>query len=189
MTEKEKYALSIYKITEDGKVFSNLNNRFHGQWVELKTRLDKDGYKEVSLIYDESGNRQPFKIHRLVACKYVPNPNNYPVINHKDLNKLNNNVENLEWCTISYNTQHGFDHCAYNSIKKVKVTLIDGKVYIFPNCSFASRYFGYKNPSSINTFAIQCKIPVRGKLCGAKIEFIDKGVTTIEKNVITANNV
>ena len=47
------------------------------------------------------------KIHRLVAESFLPNPNNYPIINHKDENKLNNNADNLEWCTYSYNTLYG----------------------------------------------------------------------------------
>lgn len=55
-----------------------------------------------------------FLIHRLVAQAFIDNPNNYDCINHKDENPLNNNVENLEWCTYSYNTNYG------NCIEKIR---------------------------------------------------------------------
>lgn len=46
-------------------------------------------------------------IHKLVAQAFIPNPNNLPEVNHKDENKLNNNIDNLEWCTIAYNNTYG----------------------------------------------------------------------------------
>ena len=49
-----------------------------------------------------------FSVHRLVATYFVPNPNNFPIINHKDENNLNNRADNLEWCTYSYNTKHAY---------------------------------------------------------------------------------
>lgn len=60
----------------------------------LKQRTDKDGYKEVALSKD--GLIKFYRVHRLVAEAFLSNPNNYPVINHKDEDPANNYVENLE---------------------------------------------------------------------------------------------
>lgn len=73
----------------------------------LKPKLDDKGYYKIGLTKD---NKQKFYfIHRLVALTFIPNPNNYPIINHKDGNPKNNYVENLEWCTYSYNTKYAYN--------------------------------------------------------------------------------
>ena len=64
------------------------------------------GYWQV-LLYN-NGKRQCFKVHRLIAIAFIPNPKNYPVINHKDGNKLNNCVSNLEWCDMKHNNIHAY---------------------------------------------------------------------------------
>ena len=81
-----------------GMVLSNLNN--------------KNGYLFVSLSRD--GILKRHYIHRLVAIAFIPNPNNYPIINHKDETRDNNRVDNLEWCTQFYNINYG------NAIKKIR---------------------------------------------------------------------
>ena len=72
----------------------------------IKPYKDSTGYLVVSLR-DNKGNTYRKKIHRLVAQAFLPNPDNLNVVNHKDENKLNNVVENLEWCTTSYNANYG----------------------------------------------------------------------------------
>lgn len=73
----------------------------------LKPKLDNKGYYKIGLTKD---NKQKFYfIHRLVALTYLPNPNNYKIINHKDGNPKNNYIENLEWCTYSHNIKHAYD--------------------------------------------------------------------------------
>lgn len=67
----------------------------------ISTHINKYGY--VSVRLRKEGKTKAFTIHRLVAIAFIPNPNNYPSINHIDENKLNNNVQNLEWCTVKYN--------------------------------------------------------------------------------------
>jgi len=66
---------------------------------------DNHGYMCVTLC--NNGKRKTFKVHRLVAYAFIPNPDNLPQINHKDENKANNCVENLEWCDQSYNINYG----------------------------------------------------------------------------------
>lgn len=71
----------------------------------LKLEKTRDGYLRVILsLY---GKSKHYFVHRLVAFAFIPNPNNYPSINHKDENPKNNNVNNLEWCTFKYNSNYG----------------------------------------------------------------------------------
>lgn len=71
----------------------------------LKPRINGKGYVSYVLT-NESGTRKEMKAHRLVASAFIPNPDNLPEVNHRDENTLNNSVENLEWCTQSYNLQY-----------------------------------------------------------------------------------
>lgn len=71
----------------------------------LKSAIRKDGYEQVALCVNNI--LKSYAIHRLVAIAFIPNPNNLPQVNHKDENKLNNCVENLEWCTQEYNIKYG----------------------------------------------------------------------------------
>ena len=70
----------------------------------LKPKLGKEGYFKVQLC--RNGKVKDFHIHRLVAKAFLPNPNSLPQVNHRDLNKINNCVSNLEWCTSQYNVDY-----------------------------------------------------------------------------------
>lgn len=98
----------MYQISNYGRVKSLGRIDRLGQKVDEKMRnqqIDKNGYKSVMLSKD--GNRKRYLVHRLVAEAFIPNPNNYPQINHKDENKINNKVNNLEWCDRKYNMNYG----------------------------------------------------------------------------------
>lgn len=90
---------SLYRIRK-GKSGSNVpvTERI------LKYSIDKDGYRKVTLMKD--GKMYYFRICRLVAEEFIPNPNNYPVVNHKNEIKNDDTVNNLEWCTNAYNTRY-----------------------------------------------------------------------------------
>lgn len=81
-------------------VYSLISNRY------LKPNITKLGYCSVEL-FDKNGKSKRLLIHRLVAAAFIPNPNNYTEINHKDENPLNNRVNNLEWCDRKYNMNFG----------------------------------------------------------------------------------
>lgn len=185
MNGKEKFVLENYSIFSDGRVFSKFTNKF------LKFRVDKDGYFDVSLVYNANGDRMPFRVHRLVALKYLDKPENFNVVNHKDLNKQNNNVDNLEWSTVSLNTQHGYDYNAYVKIRKVKCIEPNGNIHIFPSASHAARYYNYKNPSTIQAVLENriCNPIKRGLYRGYYFEYTNESVTTIERNTTTVSGV
>ena len=86
---------------------------------ELKKQgTDKDGYKTVMLYIGR--NRKLFKVHRLVALAFIDNPNNLPMVNHKDENKANNHISNLEWCSCLYNNNYGTRNKRLSKSKKGK---------------------------------------------------------------------
>ena len=89
-----------YFICEDGSVWSDISQRM------LKPFTNPDGYLLVDLHHNKKSYYR--MIHRLVAIYYIPNPNNLPIVNHKDGVKTNPNVTNLEWCTAKENTQHAW---------------------------------------------------------------------------------
>lgn len=84
-----------------------------------KPYLHHTGYLCVNLL--KNNKRYPRYIHRLVALAFIPNPANLPCVNHKDENKQNNNVVNLEWCTQSYNSRYNNAHVKRgNKLKGIK---------------------------------------------------------------------
>lgn len=87
-----------YSITPEGDVFSHRSLRF------LKNSKNNSGYYTCKLYKD--GVVHYNLVHRLVAELYIPNPDNKPCVNHKDGDKENNSVSNLEWCTYSENNEH-----------------------------------------------------------------------------------
>lgn len=94
-----------YQVSNTGKIRSLNYRKKKGVIKELSPRINKNGYAQVMLSLE--GQYYMKYVHRLVAKEFVPNPHSYPIINHKDENKSNNNADNLEWCTIKYNNSYG----------------------------------------------------------------------------------
>lgn len=105
----------LYKISNKGiiirKEFSIINKcnqkRTYSEKI-IKPSINSSGYKKVVLRKNGVGSNE--YLHRLLAIHFLPNPQKLPNVNHIDGNKLNCNLSNLEWCTISENSQHAFDN-------------------------------------------------------------------------------
>ena len=104
----------------------------------------KRGYRQVILLKDS--RRKYVSVHRLVANAFIPNPNNLPIINHKDEDKLNNKADNLEWCDYKYNTNYGTGLKRRANSHKKPVCRIDknGIKHIYPSATDAARILGIK---------------------------------------------
>ena len=117
-----------YSIDKEGKVFSNKTNKF------LLGSVYNTGYRMVRLTIGK--NKKSYAIHRLVAEAFLPNPNKLDIVNHKDGNKLNNRVENLEWVSQSQNRIHAIQNKISqlatgkrNKINKEELILSNWKKY------------------------------------------------------------
>jgi hypothetical protein len=105
-----------YFVSDTGDIFSNktecVKKRIFG--------LDNAGYRNVCL--SSKGKVITFLVHRIVANAFIPNPENKPCVNHKDGNKSNNDISNLEWCTYSENEKH-----SYSALGKINSSAGTGK--------------------------------------------------------------
>lgn len=150
---------SRFKISSHGRLLS-INGKFGGERV-LTTHIDKMGYMATSLRSKPLHRR--CRVHTIVAEEFITKPNGATCVNHKDGNKLNNHIDNLEWVTIAENTQHAFRTglADFNGAKSVHAKLTDKDVMLMRNL--------YKNNSR----------KVLGKIFGVSarhVEDIVKGV-------------
>ena len=97
----------LYKIDDNGNIYSMPRKGTIRTIKIISQRKNKYGYMQVVLM--KNNKMKTFLVHRLVATTFIPNVNNLPQINHIDGDKSNNNVNNLEWCTVSYNTKHAYN--------------------------------------------------------------------------------
>jgi hypothetical protein len=126
----------LYQISNYGNVRSLHWN--HSNQIRLLTPFDNDGYLRIG--FRQQGKLKNHLIHVLVAKAFIPNPNNLPQVNHKDGNKHNNLVSNLEWISNSDNVKHAIrnhlrnSHASKSNPSKVYQYSLDGKLLaIFPS--------------------------------------------------------
>lgn len=134
-----------YQISNLGRVKSFRKSSKYGSPKEyfLKPTTRDNGYCNVTL-YGKNG-RHKFLVHRLVAQAFIPNPNNLPQVNHKDENPMNNEVDNLEWCTNEYNNAYGTARIRMVETKShpIEQIALDGKVVaIYRSTRIASELLG-----------------------------------------------
>lgn len=99
-------SLDTKQVRSNGRVMCEftVKGQILNPYFTGRTTRNSKGYLTVNL------KRKNKKVHRLVAEAFLENPNNYPMVNHKDGNTENNNVENLEWCTNLHNVRHAIKH-------------------------------------------------------------------------------
>lgn len=152
-----------YRISSYGRVFSvkkGVMMKFYNQHGYLRLKLTNNG------------REKDYAVHRLVAEAFIPNPDNLPFINHKDEDKANNKVENLEWCTAWYNSNYSF-------AKPVAQYTLQGElVAIYLNARLASKCTG------IDDASITCVVAkIKGHTAGGYVwKFAEN------TNIVSVNN-
>ena len=130
----------LYMVSNLGRVKSLERMKWNGNgYYKVPEKIlegydNGDGYLYVNLC--KEGKRKQYRINRLVAMAFIPNPNNLPEVNHKDEIRTNNRVDNLEWCNRSYNVE-------YSQAKAViGISKVSGLILEFPSLMEASRQLG-----------------------------------------------
>lgn len=136
----------LYAATEDGRIFSYKTNKF------LKPSNNGFGYLYVDLC--KNGVRKRYRVHRLIAATYLENPLNLPQVNHKDEDKSNNALSNLEWISPKDNTNYGTGKERSAKSRQKKVICIEtGEIFESIDAAGKAKYI---DPSCI------------GKVCKGK---------------------
>lgn len=125
----------LYEVSNTGLVRNCIKGKL------LKIYDNSLGYKFVSLVMDK--HPSPMYVHRLVAQAFIPNPQGLPQVNHKDEDKSNNNVDNLEWCTAKYNMNYG------SRMEKTRETRLKTGTYSGLSSKEYQREYYKKNRDSI----------------------------------------
>jgi hypothetical protein len=129
----------FYSVSNLGRMWSKRKDK------ELSSSTNNCGYKQVNVT--DGNSKKCMLVHRAVAISFIKNPKNLPVVNHKDENVANNHVDNLEWCTISYNNSYN-DIAKRRSKCKKKVYQYDCKLNLintYESSQEASRRLNISN--------------------------------------------
>lgn len=106
----------------DRYVYAGDNSNHKYQHIKERNLKLSGGDKYIQVRLCKNGKIKAFLVHRLVAEAFIPNPDNLPCINHKDENPKNNQAENLEWCTYTYNNEYNgrIDKCKHKISQTLK---------------------------------------------------------------------
>lgn len=131
----------LYEASTHGRIRSTKRNTTNGKILTLVERPDK--YLVTNL--SKEGKEKTARVARLICETFIPNPNAYPCVNHKDENRKNNNVGNLEWCSYEYNNNYGLHKQRATESRSKKVVQYDingGFISEYPSINEASRKTG-----------------------------------------------
>ena len=130
-----------YEVSNLGRVKSYKYDKINGKI--MNPYKNTKGYLQIDLQLDgrKRENRVHLSVHRLVAISFIPNPDNLPQVNHKDEDKTNNCVDNLEWCTNDYNAHYGTHIERVAEKIRVPIYSVDkqGNIEHFPSVREADR--------------------------------------------------
>lgn len=125
--------------------YGNVRSFKRGKCKELSQYVNRNGYFKVMV------DGKNVSVHRLVAMAFIPNPDNLPCVNHKDENKKNNHVDNLEWCTVAYNNTYGTSQARFEIARRkrwspVIATDKEGNEFRFESLKQAADWVGGNAP-------------------------------------------
>lgn len=150
-----------YQVNELGQIRTLKNSSMRKAGTILKSQINnKNGYV-YQMLYD-NGKKKLLKVHRIVAMAFLSNPNNLQQVNHKDGNKQNNCVSNLEWCEQSYNMKHAYKYGLQKPSEKQRKTIIrlnkskQKKVYQLKNGKIINIFSGISEASRQTNIPISC---------------------------------
>ena len=143
----------LYQVSNLGNVKSFRESTKYGKQKEyiLKPSLINSGYHVVTL-YSKNGKKRKFQIHRLVAEMFIDNPEGLPCVNHKDEDKLNNHINNLEWCTYQYNNNYGTARVRASATiaKPIRQKTLNGEpIAMYKSCKIAAELLRYKESNVV----------------------------------------
>lgn len=130
-----------YLVDENGVIVSTRVYRGNPNGLPhvIRPYVDRSGYMAVSLR-NNSGTKKNIFVHVAVASAFIPNPENYKYVNHKDRNPKNNAVNNLEWCSLEYNNNYSFTHGCEGKGCSCRLIYKGALVDNFPSMASAARY-------------------------------------------------